>query len=73
MDVSHDQSRDDPITQITVSLAEIDALRGQVVDLKTHNTELQSQLKSLQKQLDDLTNPAKAADAAAYRRSRGFS
>ena len=70
MNATQRKGGDQSITQVTVSLAEIDALRSKVVDLKQQNSELKAKVKTLEKQLHDLTEPTKLADAKAFRSRR---
>ena len=72
MDTTNGQGSDQSITQVTVSLAEIDSLRSKVIDLQNENAELKVNVESLKKQLHDLTDPAKLADAAAFRDRRRY-
>jgi regulator of replication initiation timing len=64
--------RKEPVLQLTISLAEVDGLRKKVVDLERENGELRTDNAALKKQLHDLTEPAKQADAKAYRKKMGY-
>jgi regulator of replication initiation timing len=66
--------------QLTISSAEVENLKAEVKNLKienaelrSENAELRSEIDSLKKERSDLTDPAKQADAAAFRKLRGIS
>lgn len=56
--------------QGALTLAEIDVLRAEIADLKLENAKLTVDNESLKRQLHDLTDPGKMADAAAFKASR---
>ena len=66
-------NRPNPQVQLTKPLSEIQALEKENTVLKSKVAELEVKVESLEKQLHDLTDPAKAADAKAFRKSRGLS
>ena len=57
--------------QGALTLAEIDVLRAEIADLKLKNAKLTADNEALKKQIHDLTDPAKTADAANFRKARG--
>jgi len=63
----------DPQVQLTKPLPKIQALEKENAILKLRIAELEVKVKSLEKQLHDLTDPAKIADAKAFRKRRGLS
>ena len=57
------------VAQGAMTIAEIDVLRAEIADLKLQNTELKTKCESLEKQIQDLTDPVKNAEAAAFKRA----
>ena len=60
------------VSQPTISLTEIVELQTENATLKAKVEELTAENESLKKQLHDLTDPGKKADAAAFRKARGY-
>lgn len=63
-------NRKEPQLQLTISLTEVEALRKKIIDLERENSELSSKNEALKKQLHDITDPAKKADAVAFKAVR---
>ena len=59
-------------SQPTISLTEILELQAKNTALEAKVEELTAENESLKKQLHDLTDPAKQADAKAYRKKMGY-
>jgi cell division protein FtsB len=68
MNATRSQGGDKAKAQGALTLAEIDALRMEVVNIKAENGELRAKVDALNKQLHDLTDPAQQAAIAAFRK-----
>ena len=62
----------EPSLQLTISLAEVTQLKEENASFKQKIAELETENDALKKQLHDLTDPAKQADYAAFRKHQGY-
>ncbi len=60
------------LSEIDALRSEIDALRSEITDLNLENAELKADNAALKIQVHDLTDPAKEADVAAFKKARGY-
>lgn len=69
MPTSHDA---DQQINLTISLTEVNDLRKKVSDLELEIITLRKENEDLKQQLAEIQDPKRAADAKAFRRSRGY-
>ena len=55
---------------LTISLSEVEGLRSKVSELEKENAELKMDNDAMKKKIEDLQDPQKNADAAAFKKAR---
>ena len=65
-------SSGEPQLQLTISLAEVVHLQHENAAFKQKIAELEAENDALKKQLHDLTDPARKAEYAAFRKQMGY-
>ena len=62
----------EPQLQLTISLADVVQLQTENATLKKKVGEPEAERDALKQQVQDLTDPAKKASAAAFKKARGY-